>query len=265
MNMIKYLFSIIIAAATTAMFTGCSNDDIKMDNIACLDFGSTKLDYDDTTNAWSDVFDSSHNNDLKFGSFQFSHEGYGSAEFNYFYGFCPSKSQDTQDHSGQWTPDYQFSAITGRSVLENEMYRNQPYMVAYWNEYGDTESGDVIPEHPSCAITSDQPFTPYGIYVTNSTYTYYAIKNGTNFNDPFDQSDYLVLNINGVRNGKIVGTEQVDLARNGQILTTWKGVSLEKLGEVDMIFFTMSSSSKNEYGTCIPTYFCIDGFMVKID
>lgn len=261
MKKINYLLS-ITAICATAVFTGCSKDDNKLTSVPItLDFSSTKLNYSETTDAWSDVFDSSYDNALIFGAYQFSHQGFSTESYSYFYGFCPSKSKDINEYQN-WVPDHQFSAIAGKSVLESNEYPNHPYMVAFWDEYGDTEDGDLVPNNPSCAITNAKPFKPLGLYVTNSTYTYYAMKNGTAFNDKFTKDDYLTLSIHGAIGGRYIGKVDVDLARNGVLLTKWEPVKLESLGEVDMIFFTMSSSSKNEYGMCVPGYFCLDGFTV---
>lgn len=252
------------AAGAMTIFTGCSNETEKVTSVPItLDFGSTKLEYSETTDAWSDVFDAMHDNDLKFGSYQFSHQGFSTESYSYFYGFCPTKSNDKKEYEN-WVPDHQFSSIAGTSVLESQEFPKQPYMVAFWNEYGDTEDGDLIPNRPSCAISSEKPFKPLGVYVSNSSYTYYAMRNGTAFNDKFTKDDYLTLYIHGTLGGRYMGKVEVDLARNGEILSRWAPVTLESLGEVDMIFFTMSSSSKNEYGMCIPAYFCLDGFTVEL-
>lgn len=132
-------------------------------------------------------------------------------------------------------------------------------MMAYWSEYDDTkESG--IPAKPSCSIKCDRLFNPVGVYITNSSYAYYAIKNGTEFNSKFENGDYFTLHINGVRNGVLTGHVDVELANGTNILSKWLPVSLESLGTVDMIYFTMESSDSGTYGMNTPSYFCLDGF-----
>lgn len=264
MKSIKILYSLLAVIGCATTFIACSDNDTQEEYAAYLDFNNSKITYNPETMAWSDVFESAHNNDLVYVNYQFSHEGYKSEYGDYFYGFCPSKSSDVNEYKNDWIPNHQFSAITGKSVFVG--MNDQPYMVAYWNEYGDTQNGaGMIPESPSCAITSSKPFTPYGVFITNSTYTYYAIKNGTSFSRPFAPSDSLTLYIHGVRNGMTTGTVTVDLASNGEILKDWLPVSLTKLGTVDMIYFTMKTTDTNKYGSCTPTYFCLDGLAVMLD
>ena len=87
MKKLNYLLSTIAICATAAL-TGCSKEDEKVTILPItLDFASTELNYSETTDAWSDVFDSAYVNALKFGAYQFSHQGFSTEGYNYFYGF----------------------------------------------------------------------------------------------------------------------------------------------------------------------------------
>lgn len=62
-------------------------------------------------------------------------------------------------------------------------------------------------------------------------------------------------------NGK---TMDIDLARDGNILKTWKTFDLSELGEVNSISFTMDGSDKSEYGVKHPKGFAFDNVVVKM-
>lgn len=59
-------------------------------------------------------------------------------------------------------------------------------------------------------------------------------------------------------------TQKVDLARNGNILRTWKRIDLSGLGEVKSLTFTMEGSDNNSWGLNTPTYFAFDNVVVAL-
>ena len=63
-------------------------------------------------------------------------------------------------------------------------------------------------------------------------------------------------------NGMIV---EVDMARDGNILKTWKRVSLRHLGPVNSLSFTMDGSDKSDWGVKHPKYFAFDNVVVNMD
>ena len=63
-------------------------------------------------------------------------------------------------------------------------------------------------------------------------------------------------------NGK---TMDIDLARDGNILKTWKTFDLSELGEVNSISFTMDGSDKSDWGVKHPKGFAFDNVVVKMD
>lgn len=254
MKLTKTFFASALLMLTATGFTSCNNDDDDPYIQAFINFNSENITYSSSTKAWDKVYDSTADKDLKYGEFQFSHQGFKSEFGDYFYGFCPTKSNDTK--AAENLMDNQWSAITGESVIMT----GNPYMVAYWNEYGDKTEGGIENGTPSCAISCVTPINPIGVYVTNSTYAYYAMKNGTKFNSKFGANDYFRLHIYGQLRGLTTGSVTVDLAKGTDILDKWYGVSLLQLGKVDTIYFTLESSDTGEYGMNTPAYFCLDGF-----
>lgn len=109
---------------------------------------------------------------------------------------------------------------------------------------------------------------PYGNYsiksmmVTNSTYAYLSMKNGTTISKKFAADDWFKLIITGYL--KNVQTGQVDyyLAdfRNGKtfLSNTWNKVDVSALGQVDKVVFTFDSSDKSGSIINTPLYACID-------
>lgn len=110
-----------------------------------------------------------------------------------------------------------------------------------------------------------------GMYITNSTYTYYTIRDGNDFSKAFggdtgNDPDYFLLTIKGYRNGELT-TDSVDFlladyrfSDNSQdyIVDEWEYVDLTSLGAVDSLTFTYFSTDANDFGLLTPTYFCVD-------
>ena len=164
-----------------------------------------------------------------------------------WYGFCPSRSTDNSDYSGaDWT-EHQWSSITGGGVAGE----GTPYVVGFWK----TDGGET-----SCrmSLTDGATFYPDDLYVTNTSYGYYAMKNGTAFSRAFTADDKCVLLINGYLDGvRKLDTIQVYLANGTNILDYWKKVEVSKLGNVDTLVFTMTSTDSGQWGMNNPAYFCI--------
>ncbi len=267
----RFATAVCLLASFTLTFTSCSDDDDEPeyvqpttdDDDIVLDIASAGLSYAEN-GVWISVYDTSVGS-FNVQGFNFTHEASSSEWDGYVYyswkGFCPSSSADNADHSADSWTDYQWGAITGGGVAGI----GTPYVLGMWDVY---ESLDAVPEAPACAVTynSGAVFDPEKIYVTNSAWGYYGVKNGSGFNKAFTESDWCKLHIKGVRNGAVTGTVEVYLANGMDILNTWKRVDLEPLGEaVDMIYFQMSSSDTGQWGMNNPAYFCIDRLTIDKD
>lgn len=255
MNKIKLLavgFSALLMAS-------CSSDSDINDDAKLVTFYNESLQFNDE-GVWENVFSPSGETPLVFGDFMFSHYGESGA-YDYFYGFVPSLSENTSSYktTAEWL-EHQWSSIVGKSASQAF-----PYLVGYWDSYVDGE--ELVPENPSCSIkkTDNSTFTPVTIFVSNSSWAYYSMMNGSEmYPTPFGSSDSCELIIIGSKRGLPTGKVSVNLAKGRNILSTWTAVDLSTLGEVDMIFFQMKSTISNEYGIANPpTYFCIDGFFVE--
>ncbi|MGM9800578.1 MAG: DUF4465 domain-containing protein [Muribaculaceae bacterium] len=259
---IKSLFSATLLVAAAMGFTSCSDDD---DNVITIPFQNESIKMDGATSAWDDVYNVSIT-EINYSGFTFSHSAlaseWGGVTYYSWQGFCPSLSSDVQDRTeiGDWV-DHQWGAITGKGVVAG-----RPYMLAMWDAWG--EMSLQQPENPALEIAytlGNKTFRPQSIAITNSTWGYYGMKNGSYPAQPFGDNSFCYVYINGVKDGKKVGSVRVELAKGKEILDTWATVDLTSLGEVNSIYFQMESSDSGDYGMNNPAYFCLDDFRVAID
>lgn len=190
-------------------------------------------------------------------------------EDNGFYNgalFFPNQYNSMYDSWSGWaisaakdtlTPGFsnQYSAITGSG---NE--GSNTYAVSY------APFGSIIqPRNPG----TPQVFN--GIYITNSTYAYWSMKDGDSFAKKFggeagEDPDFFLVTIKKFRNGeKSLDSINVYLAdyrdndpAKDYIVKDWIYVDLSTLGEADSLHFSLSSSDNGIFGMNTPAYFCID-------
>ena len=187
------------------------------------------------------------------------------AAFNNFYddtygpyweGFAYTNTTDTT------TPDYtnQYSAVTGSGMGDSAIYG-----VAYLGFY------DTIP-----TITFPEEVTLAEAYLTNTTYTFLAMRDGNapakkfggdSGNDP----DFYLVTITGKDADEAVTAVvefyladfRFDDNSRDYIIDDWSAVDLSGLGKVKTLEFSVSSSDTGDYGINTPTYFAIDN--IEID
>ena len=92
-----------------------------------------------------------------------------------------------------------------------------------------------------------------------TTYVLGVMTNGDGYAASLKESGNFTITLTA-DNGK---TLDVDLARDGNIMTTWTTVDLSSLGEVNSLSFTMDGSDKSDYGVKHPKYFAFDNVVVK--
>lgn len=139
----------------------------------------------------------------------------------------------------------QYSAIAGGGALGS-----MNYAVGYGND-------TLIMAHP---VNFD------GLYVTNSTYAYLDMLNGSNFSKKFTTNDWFKLTINGfdVNKNKIATVEYYladfrfsDQSKN-YILNNWHWIDLSSFVNVSYVTFEKSSTDNSSWGMNTPDYFCLD-------
>ena len=179
---------------------------------------------------------------------------YFNVPFQYWEGWSISKETDNQ------TPGFtnQYSAISGAGA-EN----STKYSVAYCY----SESVVRLTGNAKGGIVT-------GLYLTNSTYTYFSMKNGDTFAKRFggetgNDPDFLKLTIKAYLDGELK-SDSVDFfladyrfTDNSQdyIVKDWEFIQLSELGNLDSLKFTLTSSDNGIFGMNTPAYFCLDNLV----
>ncbi|MBR5898643.1 MAG: DUF4465 domain-containing protein [Muribaculaceae bacterium] len=259
MKTLRAVGKCVVAMFVAASMVACDDNGEPTDDIV-FNLSKYSVDYD-ADGAWVDAYNVDVTQ-VELGGFEFSHTGiateWDGMVYSSYYGFVPSRSSDNADHSGDDWVQYQWGSITGGGVSG----KGSPFMLGSWNVMEDLS----MVAAPYLSITyGGQMFDPEEVYVTNSAYGYYAMKNGTAFNKQFGADDWMNLHIIGVRNGVETGKVDVALAANGKLLDSWKRVDLDALGDaVNMIYFQFSSSDSGQWGMNNPAYFCLDRLKIEL-
>lgn len=268
----------VMALACAAMLTACDDNDDDVidpvlpggDGITYITFDRTReqtqFNYDANTGAWTGCYTPADNDLLTYGNVNFSHSGGTSYGYPVWKGFCPSVSTDTRQYAdADWT-DHQWSVMGGAGMLvEAGAFLTRPgapFMVGCWDVTEDTEA---IPASPSLKVqpVNGVQFIPVRIYVNNSTYAYYCMRDGSSFNRAFTDTDKFIVKAIGVRGGQQTGSVEIPLAADGAFVTSWQAADLTPLGTVDYVYFQMSSTDTGQWGMNNPAYFCVGALTLR--
>lgn len=269
------LFSAITATAQKV---------ITLDLKSAIDAGTYLLDAD--KGHWEETYNPNINT-LSFnnGMFNFSHmpnmtggEDVGGG-MSYWDGFTICSSGDTTDYglvgnSDGWITE-QWGCMAGGGINDNmRPEQGRPYLVAYWGFMQES-----INLH-SCRIDFDgQSHKAKGVYISNHPWPYYGIIHGDGFGSAFTlEGDYFSITAHGLIDGEDTGSSvTLTLAENTgssetggdnwpqglSISSDWQWMSLEELGEIDGLYFTMESSDADPlYGLNTAAYFCLDRMQI---
>ena len=246
--------SLIFAALLAFAAQSCTSNPEEQGAVTAI-LNQIVIEYD-ANGVWTGVTNA--NSAINYGDMTFSHNYF--ANWNTWNGFVASRNSDTADYSdGNWL-DHQFTAITGGGISGF----GTPYMVAYWNSSEVLD--DAITVKPSCSVTygsEGTTFHPLSAFVTNTTYAYYAMAEGTAWSKKFGQGDYLKLQAYGITaHDEISGPVEILLAdyksNFDMPANEWVFINLEPLGMVKEVFFRLESSDTEQWGMNTPAYFAID-------
>lgn len=257
-----FLMAVIGAGS---LLTAC--DDNEPDNSVTVDLVYTEIAYNET-GEWKECLNPEVGA-LVAQDVNFSHHAEVSQWGASWYGFCPSRSSDMADYSdGNWL-DHQWSVMSGGGVAGV----GAPYLIAYWS----TMDGEDAGADGSLVITygSNVPFSAESVYLNNTTYTYYAMKNGTSYSKKFGQGDWLkVIITGGTADGTQTESVEYYLAdcrsedKNAWVFVTdWAMVNLETLnanGPLTYISMRMESSDSGVWGMNTPSYFALDRLKIRL-
>ncbi len=146
----------------------------------------------------------------------------------------------------------QFNSSVGHGVFDSENYAvaytsGDPTKVAVTNN---TE-GDII----------------NGFYIANNAWVVSVSENGTGMgdepNEPFHMGDWYKI-IATADNGNTAEFYLADYrsedASNHYTLQSWQWFDLRSLGQVKHVRFSAEGTRPSQFGSTIPTYFCMDNF-----
>lgn len=234
----------------------------------------------DANGVWEGVYS---NENFSADGFVFSHSApYG---HGYYEGFIASCNTDTANHydSSGWTANQWGCMAMGGVDLNSENVKTfwadaivgKPFLINYYSSFSSTVS-DYGTSYITCE--DEKTFYPGGIYVCNSPWGYYGCTVGDGFAQPLvDEGGYYKVTFHGV-NIENETTRSVDFFlaerrysdRNSDgiineddnfTLDHWAWCDLSSLGEVDVMYITMDSSDKGEYGMNTSTLVCLDGMI----
>jgi len=153
----------------------------------------------------------------------------------------------------------QFSAVAGAG------HTGDTYGIAFMDTfYGVTPT-----------VTFAQPAAVASAYVTNTTYAYFDMLQGSAYSKQFGGAgggdpDWFLLTITGKdAGGGVTGAVERYLAdfrfadgADDYLLDTWTYLDLSGLGQVTSLEFTLSSSDAGPWGMNTPAYFALDTLTV---
>lgn len=145
------------------------------------------------------------------------------------------------------------AAITGCGVSTN----------AYFTV---NTGGDMYGIDTEITFEGGKAYKAKECYVTNSTYSYRAIKDqndgGFGGVKEWTTEDSFTLTITGYNGATETGHVDFKLADGFNIVKTWEKVDLSSLGEVTALHFGLTSTDNGQYGMNTPSYFCLDQLTV---
>lgn len=257
MKIIDRIVSLALIATSAIAATSCSDDNDK--SFIVLHLNNTDVEYT-AEGYWKDCY---VNTPLAIEGFTLTHSAssdtWEGVTYESWKGFCPTISDDIAEYPADVRVLHQWASITGGGLAG----KGSPCFLACWDV---TESTTAIPSAAEATLAISMPgqndFRPVSVYITNSAYGYWSMKLGSNFNKPAGPDSWTKLHIHGVKNGRETGVITVDLEKGTKILDTWKPVDLTSLGNVEYLYFQMSSSDSGIFGMNVPAYFCLDGLVV---
>ena len=228
---------------------------------------------------WDGVY---KNEDLRADGFIFSHTApYGDG---YYEGFIASYNADNDNHydSAGWTAN-QWGCMAQGGVNDasghnpsNTATPGKPFLINYYSSYSNTTNN-----YGTSYFTMENlsTFTPVGLYVCNSPWGYYGCISGDGFAQPLQSNQgYYKITFNGVNTATGLTTsvdfflaERCYRDRNADGIINeydnytneeWSWCDLSEMGNVNLIYITMDSSDKGQFGMNTSTLACLDGIVV---
>lgn len=238
------LISILLGALL--VFTGCDEKQLEIINNDFEDVVLTSGLWFDGSSKIGTLVEGQYHYAIPSGSVQLLNVFTENEWFSYWSGFAVSAAIDTVTRGFA----NQYSTIAGSGAGGSSkfalVYDTATLVLSYINGYQQ----------------------PQSVMLTNSTFAYHDIKNGSSFSKKFGANDWFKVIIRGYFGTTATGTVEYYLAdfRNGKsfIANTWNQVDLTSLGTVDKMTFEFDSSDKGVFGVNTPKYVCVDNLKVAL-
>lgn len=179
-------------------------------------------------------------------------------------------------------PSYQTWGLFGYSNKTSKSFDPATFITDQFNSVvghgvnGSSNYAVVYPSHMmghTMVVPTHKPQgdSIRGCYITNNAWVKYVSIHGTGTNSngkqdantPFTTGDWVKLTAKA-DNGKSVSFYLADYRSSNPadhyLIESWQWLDLRSLGVVKNVTFTMDGTRHNQYGTTIPTYFCMDDF-----
>lgn len=194
---------------------------------------------------------------------------------NTFYSGSYSFANSMIPHSKTWGL-FGYSNKTSTSFDMSTLITDQFNSVVGHGVNGSSNYAVVYPSHVmghTMVVPTHKPQgdSIRGCYVTNNAWVKYVSLHGAGTNSngkqdantPFTTGDWVKLTAKA-DNGKSVEFYLADYRSSNPadhyLIESWQWLDLRSLGVVKNVTFTMDGNRHNQYGTTIPTYFCMDDF-----
>ena len=194
---------------------------------------------------------------------------------NTFYSGSYSFANSMIPHSQTWGL-FGYSNKTSTSFDMSTLITDQFNSVVGHGVNGSSNYAVVYPSHVmghTMVVPTHKPQgdSIRGCYITNNAWVKYVSLHGAGTNSngkqdantPFTTGDWVKLTAKA-DNGKSVSFYLADYRSSNPadhyLIESWQWLDLRSLGVVKNVTFTMDGNRHNQYGTTIPTYFCMDDF-----
>lgn len=256
MKSVKALTIIAFAMVMAVMGQSCSSNPEDKGSVTAI-LNQIAIDYDES-GVWTGAMDPTAT--INYGDMVFSHNA--SPGTDSWTGFVASRVNFIGNVSEKNWRKHPF--VYAASTYGGLSGPGTPYLVACWNR--DEKPEGALTTTPSCSVSYGSEgslFRPLSVFVTNTSYAYFAMSAGTSFSKIFEPGDYLKLLAYGITaDDTLTGPAEIYLANYVSMydapLMQWSYFNLESLGVVKRVFFTMESSDNGERGMNTPAFFAID-------
>jgi len=255
-NSFRLMNAALLAAGLSIALTACDPETEVTTSV--ITFEDVALD---TTGYWN-------GNDLAgtLSSFEFWGTTIYSYTGSYHSGIltCPNVFNEDQTYFSTWWSGMACSSKTDKETIG---LANQYSVYANSGASGSKKFALIGSDGAQCSF--EQSVDVKSLMVNNSTYVYWALKDGRDGYGAvrkFETGDYFTVTVAGF-DSTGVKTSQVEFPladfRNSKsyICSDWTKISLASLGKVKSLSFKFASSDTGDYGMNTPAYFCIDNIV----